>query len=205
MVKSKEKQRGKVRKQRAKFVVIGAEGKNKTERNYFHDFFKTNKEYKVKFSSSGDTDPERIVNDTIKYIEKEEINLNDGDVAFCFVDTDTDITKQPQIDKALKLASDNGIELLLSNPCFEVWFIQHFNYSTRSFANNAAVIAELQKHIPSYEKNTSAYSLLVGKTEDAINNAEKLEKYHDGLGNKEKHISRNPSSEVFKAIKAFKQ
>ena len=73
MVKSKEKQRGKVRKQRAKFVVIGAEGKNKTERNYFHDFFKTNKEYKVKFSSSGDTDPEGIVNDTIKYIEKEEM------------------------------------------------------------------------------------------------------------------------------------
>ena len=76
MVKSKEKQRGKVRKQRAKFVVIGAEGKNKTERNYFHDFFKTNKEYKVKFSSSGDTDPEGIVNDTIKYIQKEEINLD---------------------------------------------------------------------------------------------------------------------------------
>lgn len=205
MVGKKEKKRDKISRQRAKFIVIGAEGNNKTEKNYFNDYFKSNKQYKVKFPTSKDTDPEGVIDDTINYINKENIDMSNGDIVWCFIDSDTDISKQSQIDNAFKIAKANGIELLISNPCFEVWFLQHYSYSTKPFPSSSSVINELKKYIPNYEKNTSVYPIISEKILTALDNAKKLEKHHDNLGVKKKHISRNPSTEVFKVLKPFIQ
>ena len=65
MVATKQKKRGKVTRSRAKLVLIGAEGHNKTEKIYFNEVFRNKKKYRVRFTSSTETDPVGIVESTI--------------------------------------------------------------------------------------------------------------------------------------------
>jgi RloB-like protein len=36
-----------------------------------------------------------------------------------------DVDEHPQLDQALSLANDNGINVAVSNPCIELWFVLH--------------------------------------------------------------------------------
>ncbi len=36
-----------------------------------------------------------------------------------------DVDEHPRLDQALSLADDNAINVALSNPCFELWFVLH--------------------------------------------------------------------------------
>ena len=98
MAAVKQKKRGQVNRSRTKLVLIAAEGRNKTEKLYFHELFQNNKDYRVRFTSSTETDPVGIVASAVQYIRSEELDLKNGDLAFCTIDTDTDISKQSQID-----------------------------------------------------------------------------------------------------------
>ena len=200
MVAARQKKRGKVTRFRTKLVVIGAEGRNKTEKLYFMELFRNNKSYRVKFPTSTDTDPVRIVQAAVQYIRDEEIDQDNGDLVFCVVDTDTDPRKQNEINKAVKIADKHQVKMILSNPCFEIWFLQHYKYSTRSFATSDEVIRELKNHIPDYKKNVSVYAKIKDKQSDAIENAGKLEKYHEDLGRKKYDMECNPSTEVYKIV-----
>ena len=152
MAAVKQKKRGQVNRSRTKLILIAAEGRNKTEKLYFHELFQNNKDYRVRFTSSTETDPVGIVASAVQYIRSEELDLKNGDLAFCTIDTDTDISKQGQINQARKLAEKNGVELLISNPCFEVWFLQHFRYSTKSYASNDEVIRDLTTYYSGLQK-----------------------------------------------------
>ena len=200
MVAAKEKRRGKVSRSRAKLILIGAEGHNKTEKIYFNELFRDKKDYRVKFTSSTETDPVGIVEAVKKSIKSESLDFKNGDLAFCTVDTDTDISKQSQIDKALSLAEKNHIELLLSNPCFEVWFLQHFRYSTKSYASNDEVLRELDGYIPGYRKSSNVYGRLQEYESQAIKHAKKLESYHESLGKKIQSMDCNPSTAAYKVL-----
>lgn len=60
----------------------------------------------------------------------------------------------------------------------EVWFLLHFRYTTKEYANGDAVISDLKKCIPEYEKNKDIYGLCRFRTKDAISNADRLVKYY---------------------------
>lgn len=199
-----QKQRGKIGKKRKKLILIGCEGKNKTEKNYFKEFNQRQKKYTIQSAKGNRTDPRGIVEDTISSIEKEELQLEDGDLAFCLFDSDTDIKKQSQIEQAIYLAGQYGVEILLSVLCFEVWFLQHFQYSTGQLSGNQA-ITKLKRFIPEYEKNQNIFSKLEAYTEIAVENAKRLEKYHDDIGVQCRSIERNPSTEVYKLVEILKK
>ncbi len=198
MVAAKQKKRGQVNRSRTKMILIGTEGRNKTEKIYFNEFFRNSKNYKVRFPSSTETDPEGIVQSAIRFIRNEELDLSHGDLAFCVMDTDTDKSKQAQIDKALRLAEKNEIQVLLSNPCFEIWFLQHFRYSTKNYLSNDEVIKELAMYIQEYKKNSNVFDLLKNKQDDAVKRAKQLEKFHADLGRKQNSMECNPSTAVYK-------
>lgn len=200
MVATKQKKRGQVNRSRTKLILIGTEGRNKTEKIYFNEFFRSSKNYKVRFPSSTETDPVGIVESAIRYIRNEELDLKHGDLAFCVIDTDTDKLKQIQIDKALRLADNNEIQVLLSNPCFEIWFLQHFRYSTKNYLSNDEVIRELTMYIQEYKKNANVFDILKNNQDDAIKRAKQLEKYHVDLGRKQNSMECNPSTAVYKII-----
>ena len=63
-------------------------------------------------------------------------------------------------------------KLIVSNPCFEIWYLNHFRYTTRSFNCIRELMDELCNFLPCYEKNGDYYrSHLKTKTTDAIINS----------------------------------
>ena len=196
VARAKQKKRGQVSRHQKKLILIGAEGKNKTELQYFQQFNRTQNRYTIKPAKGNTTDPENIVEDMIKSIKHEELAFDEGDLAYCVFDGDTKTEKQSQIDKAVTLAKKHNVEVLLSVPFFEVWFLQHFEYSTAELTSDDA-IERLKRYIPTYDKNVDVFSTLEPKMGIAIEHAKRLEKYHDELGRRAKSITRNPSTDGY--------
>lgn len=65
--------------------------------------------------------------------------------------------------------------------CFELWFLLHFQYTTKEF-NNGSIIKELTKNVPNYKKNMNVFDKLYDKNVEAINNSKKLKKHHKNNG-----------------------
>ena len=143
-----------------------------------------------------------MVNTLQKDIKKMELQKRYGDLAYCVFDTDVDILKQEQIDTVLsKLQSKNTIiELIPSNPCFEIWYKAHFTNSTKSYSNNTELIKDLKKLIPNYQKNMDVYPSLCDKTNVAIKNAIMMENYHKKFEIEIYDIKANPSTQVYKIV-----
>ena len=182
-------------------LLIAAVGNNKTESIYFSSLNQIQTSYRIQIAKGNKTDPKGIVEDMIKTIKNEQIDLKHGDIAICVFDAVFGKYKSAQIDDAKLLASKHGIEIIISNPCFEVWFIEHFGYTTKNFNSNAEVIDELKEKIPNYTKSINLHPLIIDKTDIAINNCKKLENFHDSIGNI--GMCRNPSSEVYKIVETI--
>ena len=193
------KPRGKVTKRRKPIILIATEGKNKTETIYFNNLNSFGK-YSIVFCKGNYTDPintVKVLDKEIKKIKEQRIE----DKAYCVFDTDVDISKNDQITKAKALASKTKIELIISNPCFEVWYLCHYMYSTKAYNCNEEAISKLKKYISNYNKKTNIFSILKSNINNAISNAEKLQKYHQGLGREIYSLESNPSTEIYKIIK----
>ena len=204
VARTKQKQRGRISRNRKKMILIGAEGKNETELTYFKAFNRKQKTFTVKAAKGNSTDPKGIVEDTANSVKREELDFEEGDPAFCLFDADTDISKQNQIDAAVRMATKNHIEVLLSVPCFEIWFLQHFESSTAELSSDGA-ITRLSRYIPTYGKSMDVFSDLEPFMEEAIERAKRLEKHHDSLGRHEKSMERNPSTEAYRLVEKLKK
>lgn len=204
MGRPKQVKRGSKRRTEKNIILIGAEGKNKTEKMYFTELGKDFRDrYLIKFAKGNSTDPVGIVRDTVKDAKKECID--EDDIAFAVFDTDADAGKQRLVDEAVALASKDDVRVITSTPCFEIWYLLHFRYSTGAFINSKKAVEELQKYIPEYEKNSNVYSELRKSLEDAIANAERLDAYHKERGLREKSVERNPSTDVFEVINILRE
>jgi hypothetical protein len=65
--------------------------------------------------------------------------LDDDEVDECWCVFDVEWPRHhPNLDRALQLANTNGIHLAVSNPCFELWLILHFQNQTAFLHNRAA-------------------------------------------------------------------
>ncbi|OOR89468.1 hypothetical protein B0181_07280 [Moraxella caviae] len=196
--KSRNLARNTPKREAYKTVLIVCEG-IKTEKTYFEGLINYEKLSSVNvqvFSGRG-SDPKSVVETAIQEKEKQSQHL-DFDEVFCVIDRDTHTT----FKEAKKLAKDNGIELIISYPCFEYWYLCHFVYSrapfTRSGRKSAGDLCEdslnqewqkafNRKHNKA-EKET--YLSLLRYREQAINNAKK------SLVEANKDNEYNPSTEV---------
>lgn len=174
-----QKRRGIVKKKRVPIILIQAEGKNKTEVGYLKSF-NNSKNYRVIFIKSNYTDPVNMVKNLLENVKKMELNIKDGDRAYCVFDTDFAKNKQEQITSAYDLANKTKklIQIIKSNPCIEFWFLLHFKNTSKQFASYSDVEKELKKFIPEYEKNKNYFVMLKDKIQVATENAKKIEKKH---------------------------
>lgn len=173
------KERGVERRKRKSIMLIVAEGKNnKSEKNYFPSFNSRNGKYNVVVKTPGDTDPEGMLNALNKRWRDDELSVENSDLAFVVLDLDCDEKKAEKI-RQLNGQAD-AKKFVVSNPCIEVWFLNHYVYSTREYENSNAVIAALKEYVPGYEKHNNMYPILISKLQDAIKHERQLEKYHSG-------------------------
>jgi len=187
-------------RERKKLIVVGTEGNNKTEELYLRYIEKKQSIYHFIFAPGNETDPENIVSNTVRKAKEEELSQKNGDMAISLFDLDLDNSKEEQLIKAKKLAVSKGITLYSSNPCFEIWYIEHFGYTSKPFNSSADVIKYLKKYIPDYTKNMISYDQIYSKTQEAIINCIQLDNHHKKVGEKLLPEYYNPQTEVYKLI-----
>lgn len=189
---------GKVRQKKRK-IIIAVEGKNKTEKLYFDNFDNGKQPYSITIAKGNDTDPLKLVKSLSKEINKRNLDLLNGDKAFCVFDTDDDINKNKIINEAKKYALENGIQMISSTPCIELWFLLHYEYTTANLSNDA-VLKKLKKYYSKYEKNVNIYLKINDNVLDAIKRAKKLERYQIENSKKIGTVEANPSTEMYKIV-----
>lgn len=191
-----QRKRNKGNRPRNSFVVIGCEGKNKTEELYFRNF--GSRKCIIKFSKGNSTDSIGIVQDVIKFAKDNEVT--EEDKVYAIFDTDINQNKQQQIEEAKKLANENGVEIITSTPTFELWFLLHFRFTTKEFNSNYDLKNELRKYIKDYKKKNNTYLEIKDFTEKAIENAVKLETFQLDSGKKIDNEMCNPYTGAYKVV-----
>ncbi|MBR2252795.1 MAG: RloB domain-containing protein [Neisseriaceae bacterium] len=159
-------------------IVCGAE---QTEPNYFNYLINSYKLKTVTIEKYG-YEPVTLIKETKRLVDKERKNGNSFNRVFCIFDKD----EQPKYENALnelkKLSQKNKVlenADIVSVPCFEYWYLLHFDPTTKPFQKSPKtnslskqVIDELKKHIPNYEKyNQNMFQQLAEKLPFAIKNA----------------------------------
>jgi len=193
------KQRNTGRRKKKRILLISAEGVNKTEQNYFS--YLAGRRLSVQFAGGNETDPVHLARHLRDSFN--EYALTDEDLAVCFVDADFDTGKNEQIQAAEKIIGRLGsnARLIVSCPCFEVWFICHYTYTTRHFTSSNDVISFLRRYIPDYTKaGRSFYTGLTGKVHSAVRNARALERYCEALHLRPHTVEFTPSTEAYTVV-----
>jgi len=162
-----------------KKIIIACEG-SKTEPGYFKSI---RKELRlgtlniIVLPHQGKTDPDSIIEQVIK--ERKEMKRNrtwiEGDTAWAVFDVDEHIAQsRKNWQRAINRAKDKDIKLAITNPCFELWYLIHFQDHSK-YISREGVIKLLKNHIHDYEKSMCLYPKpLKPLTEQAVDRAKKI-------------------------------
>lgn len=184
-------------------VLIVCEGA-KTEPNYLKEirtFYRLNTANIDICGNECGSDPLSVVNYAIKRFRSD----SDYDRVYCVLDRDKHSTFDAAIDKLrqTKLGKKVIFEAIISVPCFELWLLLHFKYTTRQFSapcgesNCELVVAELKKiaKMPGYVKGANnIFALTKDRLPDAIRHAKQLQKHNESAG------TDNPSTKMHDLI-----
>ena len=151
-------------------ILIVTEG-SQTEPKYFEHYRnrQTNIDIRVVGSrtSGGETDYLSLIRKAVEYQNKNQISVSEGDSVWVVADGDVNYNnpdpitaKDNLLSKARKMADAKGIQIALSNPCFEFWYLLHFQYTTKFFKDYPAVKNALTTYLPDYEKAGDVYTQL---------------------------------------------
>lgn len=193
-----QRKRNRNQRRTKSIVAIGCEGKNKTETVYFKNFL--SRECIIKFSTGIHTDPIGMANDLVDFIDNEDIKPEYGDKIYLLIDTDVNENKQNQINAVKEICDKHGIELITSTPAFEYWYILHFGYTSKSYQSSKQIKSEMKKKIPSYSESMDIYPIIRDKTDIAIKNAKKIEKYQKENGQDIDSEKANPHTSSYRVV-----
>ncbi|MEC3995912.1 RloB family protein [Actinacidiphila sp. DG2A-62] len=124
----------------------------------------------------------------VAYAGKLRAQNRDGyDEVWCVFDVDefTDIADAAVAARRL------GIEVAVSNPCFELWLLLHFADHTAFVGAYKKLLPLLEKHVPGYDKSRLDFAPYRETYEAAAERARKLEATGRDHG-------RNPSTSVWR-------
>jgi hypothetical protein len=108
-----------------------------------------------------------------------------------------DRDEHPNFAKAIDLADRHGINLAISNPCLELWFILHFEDQAAYIERQAAQRRAEELLGCSKVLSESALNTLADAYDEARRRAIKLDDKHAGDRSPPRS---NPSSEVWRLI-----
>ena len=147
---------------------------------------------------------ENISDKIIEYFKAQRNNLDyneEIDVINLIVDRDKSSFKEYQYYDLVKKCHKEGIKLYVSNPCFEVWLLMHFdefeNLDHQKLLENKRVgkskkarkyADKMLSDIIGYDKSNLKFSSFVDKVDDAI---KREKKYCENLNELENKIGSN--------------
>lgn len=203
---AKELARRAAKKSPYETVLIVCEGE-RTEVGYFKGLIKDKRlntaNVAVMPSAKGSA-PISIVEFSIQIAENREgINR-----VFCVFDRDNHTSYELAFERLSshkpnrKAKSKPLYQAIVSSPCFEIWLLLHFTYTTKTYSsagNRSAsdnLIADLRQYMPSYTKSVKGlFEQTSQHLEEAIMNAKKLKIDNAQTG------SINPDTDVHILVK----
>ena len=99
-----------------------------------------------------------------------------------------DVDEHPNLNDAIQKARSGGINLAVSNPCFELWVLLHFREQPGA-RHHSKLRALLGAHIPGYDKHLD-FKVLESGYFEAVKRAERLVREARSVG----EDSRNPTT-----------
>ena len=118
----------------ARLFVVACEGA-KREKEYFERLGQGSRRLKVQVLSPDNTKeveknaanassaPKWVMDRLVKYIEKEGVNVETGDIVWIIMDVDR--WPKEQLYELCETCRQSRWGIALSNPCFEVWLYMH--------------------------------------------------------------------------------
>lgn len=181
------------------YVLIVCEG-GKTEPNYFNGLRQAYRlsNANIHIANAGATDPLNIAT----YADRRL--MEDGfDRAYCVFDRDGHTNYQQALRFVVN--SDNGkagrLFAVPSVPCFEIWILLHFAYSTAPYNASGGksacdnVLRALKEHFADYAKgHREIYTRIADLTVQAITHAKRLDHHNRQTG------SANPYTRVHQLV-----
>ena len=141
----------------ARIFVIAVEGE-KTEAQYFSLFENTRIHVEVlPAGPEGLSAPKQVLERLVKF--EERFDLGKDDERWLVIDVDKQ--RGQFLDEVTRVARESGYGLAVSNPCFELWLLLHFQEAEPSDTGCTAVIERLRPHVGGYNKakiNLEAYT-----------------------------------------------
>lgn len=158
--RSKNPYKRKVNTRESFLVILAVEGEC-TEIQYFERLQTSNLKILAIPPVNGRTSPEHILGNLKQYLEKN--SLYEDDLVWLLIDRDrwTQAQLSSVITQCAQYSTPPGINLAVSNPCFEIWLILHHTSDLTGAGSSTSAIAKLkQLRNNSYNKsNCPVYSV----------------------------------------------
>jgi len=175
--------------------LIVCEGST-TEPEYFKALLRKLRLTAVQVFSPNESKPIQVVESALDKMKRKAKEGIQYEKVWCVVDVE--IPPHQTLDQAWEKARvTDGVELILTNPCIEYWFLLHFKKHTGPFVSNNEVMQELKKVHPSYRKTRIGFEFLYSHTDDAITRSEEVLR-EKGCGQDLRDC--NPSTHVHKIV-----
>ena len=194
-------------------VLIVSEG-TKTEPMYFEKLVEHLKlvTTDIKVIGGDDSCPQKVVQYAIALYEERKNTNDEYDLVFCVIDKDAHAHYEDALLEVQKYTPKNILHIINSIPCFEVWLLLHYIYTSKPFQKKGVkskggksicdtVKDELKKYLPNYVKNISNFSedelsyIFNDETiRSAIKKAEQLMEHCKSGG------TDNPSTKVYELV-----
>lgn len=207
------KKRGnKTQKQLAPVFHIYCEGE-KTEPNYFNGYigkcFPGNRRLRVfRVEKTNKNTPIQLIEEAIKH--KTSKDCPEEDVFWVVFDRESTVKYPDTLHlQAYQKANSNDVNIALSNICFELWILLHFEKCTAAFScyDDLKKNSNLFKtHIKDYDKGSkNIFNIVKDKVNDARKNALDINKITENAADASwtKPYQFNPFSEVYKLLDAI--
>lgn len=162
-------------------VLIVCEGA-KTEKNYLQELRNSLKLNPANIEIVGDrgSSPISVVQHAKRRFTDESRKGDTYDKVYCVFDKATHHSYLQAINNYEQSKPTGVYSAITSVPCFEYWFLLHFEYSTKPYTGTGTrsacddLIRDLQIHVKNYAKGTNDwFSKLEMRTDQAISNSKR--------------------------------
>lgn len=175
-------------------IYIFCEGE-KTEPTYFKGW--RERGMSLQIIPVSHTDPVGIVKDVKRKMADRSFEPEQGDSVWCVYDVDDN--SDGVLQKADKQAKVNQYRVVVSNPCFEIWYILHFEAISSQLTSTEAQM-RLLKHIPDYCKNIDVFDKLEPLIGTANQNAIRLQAKYSEKGDPVAERACNPFTNAYELV-----
>jgi hypothetical protein len=180
-------------------ILIVCEG-TRTEPGYFNELRHTER-IPIDLVISPGGKPKTLVKRAVEMknaAKKDAKSRQDENLLYDDVWCVFDIDEHPAVPDAKQQARDNGIELAISNPCFELWILLHFQ-DQRAHIERGVVQRECANYLPDYAKEVP-FAKLHPNYREAVQRARDLDAWQQTRGGE----GSNPSTGVHKLTERIK-